>query len=164
MNRGSFIIIIITFTYSLASSQTLYFLFKVRRACVIKNKNRGGFIERQRKRVGVREEENRRFEMGEGLNKPLFPQRCLGVLYFSFSRSPMFSKRTKRKINQRLCTGHLQPAFQSLQSFYVSWVEFLLLWVFRFLSWLTHPLLPSCTPAKLWMPSVPVHYDAKLWG
>ena len=34
----------------LACSQTLYFLFKVRRARVNKNKNRGGFIDRQHKR------------------------------------------------------------------------------------------------------------------
>ena len=37
----------------IACSQTLYFLFKVHRARVIKNKNRGGFIDRQRKGVGV---------------------------------------------------------------------------------------------------------------
>ena len=36
-----------------ACSQILYFLFKVRRARVIKNENRGGFIDRQRKWVGV---------------------------------------------------------------------------------------------------------------
>ena len=41
-----------------ACSQTLYFLFKVRRVRVIKNENRGGFIDRQRKGVGVGEEEN----------------------------------------------------------------------------------------------------------
>ena len=39
---------------------TLYFLFEIRRARVIKNKNPGGFIDRQRKEVGVGEEENRR--------------------------------------------------------------------------------------------------------
>ena len=36
-----------------ACSQNLYFLFKVRRARVIKNRNRGRFIDRQRKWVGV---------------------------------------------------------------------------------------------------------------
>ena len=41
----------------IACSQTLYFLFKVRRARVIKNKNRGGFVNHQRKGVGVGEEE-----------------------------------------------------------------------------------------------------------
>ena len=41
----------------IACSQTLYFLFKVRRARVIKNKNRGGFVDHQRKGVGVGEEE-----------------------------------------------------------------------------------------------------------
>ena len=38
-------------------SQTLYFLCEVRRARVIKNKNRGGFVDHQRKGVGVGEEE-----------------------------------------------------------------------------------------------------------
>ena len=37
----------------LACSQTLYFLFKVPRAGVIKNENREGFTYRQRKGVGV---------------------------------------------------------------------------------------------------------------
>ena len=46
---------------------------------MIKNENRGGFIDRQRKGVGVGEE---------------------------VARSPMFSKRTTRKIKQRLCTGN----------------------------------------------------------
>ena len=40
------------FRFVLACSQTLYFLFKVRRARVIKNKNRGGFTDRQRKGLG----------------------------------------------------------------------------------------------------------------
>ena len=65
-----------------ACSQTLYFLFKVRRARVIKNKKQGRFIDRQRKGVGVGEEENRR------------------SLFFVLARapcSPMFSKRTKSK-------------------------------------------------------------------
>ena len=38
-------------------SQTLYFLCAVRLARVIKNKNRGGFVDHQRKEVGVGEEE-----------------------------------------------------------------------------------------------------------
>ena len=41
----------------IACSQTLYFLFKVRPARVIKNKNRAGFVDRQREGVGVGEEE-----------------------------------------------------------------------------------------------------------
>ena len=45
----------------LACSQTFYFLFKVRRARVIKNKNPGGFVDRQHKGLGMGEEENRRF-------------------------------------------------------------------------------------------------------
>ena len=57
----------------LAWSQTVYFLFKVRLARVIKYKPRG-FIDRQRK----------------------------GVVW----GSPMFLKRTKRKIKQCLCTGY----------------------------------------------------------
>ena len=43
---------------------------------MIKNKNRGGFIDRQRKGVGVEEEK---------IDAP-----------HSFSRSPMFSKRNER--------------------------------------------------------------------
>ena len=49
------------FRFVLACSQTLYFLFKVRRARVIKNKNRGGFTDRQRKGFGVGEGENSLF-------------------------------------------------------------------------------------------------------
>ena len=54
------------FRFVLACSQTLYFLFKVRRGRVIKNKNRGGFADRQRKGLGVGKEK---------------------ILDFSFSRS-----------------------------------------------------------------------------
>ena len=64
-----------------ACSQTLYFLFKVRRARVIKNKKQGGFID-QRKGVGVGEEENR---------------RSLFFVLARALRSPMFKKRTKSK-------------------------------------------------------------------
>ena len=39
----------------LAFSHTLYFLFKIHRACVIQNKNHGGFIDHQRKGLGVGE-------------------------------------------------------------------------------------------------------------
>ena len=49
------------FRFVLACSQTLYFLFKVHRARVIKNKNRGGFTERQRKGLGVRNYRRRKF-------------------------------------------------------------------------------------------------------
>ena len=45
-------------------------------------KNRGEFIDRQRKRVGEEE------------------------LALAVARSPRFSKRTKRKIKQRLCKGY----------------------------------------------------------
>ena len=79
------------FRFVLVCSQTLYFLLKVRRARLIKNKNHRGFTDRQRKGLGVGKEK---------------------ILYFSFLRSalvldrwPMFSKRTKRKIKQRLCKG-----------------------------------------------------------
>ena len=64
-----------------ACSQTLYFLFKVRRARVIKNKKQGGFID-QRKGLGVGEEENR---------------RSLFFVLARALRSPMFKKRTKSK-------------------------------------------------------------------
>ena len=47
------------FRFVLACSQTLYFLFKVHRARVIKNKNRGGFADRQRK--GLRVEKGKFF-------------------------------------------------------------------------------------------------------
>ena len=80
------------FLYFIACSQTLYFLFKVRGAHVIKNKKQGGFIDRQRNGVGVGEEENRR------------------SLFFVLARallSPMFSKRTKsKKKKQRLGTDY----------------------------------------------------------
>ena len=78
-----------TIRFVLPCSQTLYFLFKVRRARVIKNKNRWGFSDRQRKGLGV------------GKEKILF----LFLALRARSRSPMFSKRTKRKIKQSLCTG-----------------------------------------------------------
>ena len=51
----------------IACSQTLSFLFKVRRAQVIKNKNREEFVDRQRKGVGVGEEQV--FENNEKKNK-----------------------------------------------------------------------------------------------
>ena len=51
--------------------------------------------------------------MEEGLNKPLYSQRCLQTFFIFLSRalaslasSPMFLKRTKSKINQRLFTGY----------------------------------------------------------
>ena len=65
------------FRFVLACSQTLYFLFKVHRARVIKNKNRGGFTDRQRKGLGVRKEK---------------------ILYFSFLRSALdLARRCSRK-------------------------------------------------------------------
>ena len=74
----------------LPCSQTLYFPFKVCRARVIEYKPQGIYCV-QRKGVVVGEGENRRH-----------------VLYFSFARSfrsPMFLKRTKTTIKQRLFTG-----------------------------------------------------------
>ena len=62
----------------LACSQSLYFHFKVRRARVIKYKPR------------------------EIYSPPA--QRGRGGGRNSLSRTPMFSKKTKRKIKQRLCT------------------------------------------------------------
>ena len=60
----------------LACSQSLYFLFKVRQARVIKNKNRGEFFDRQRKGVGAGEEEN---------------------IYFSFSLSALALARSRAR-------------------------------------------------------------------
>ena len=60
------------FRFVLPCSQTLYFLFKVRRARVIKNKNRGGFADRQRKGLGVGKEK---------------------ILYFSFMHSALVLAR-----------------------------------------------------------------------
>ena len=60
------------FRFVLSCSQTLYFLFKVRLARVIKNKNRGGFTNRQRKGLGVGKEK---------------------ILYFSFMRSALVLAR-----------------------------------------------------------------------
>ena len=77
------------FRFVLPCSQTLYFLFKVRRARVIKNKNRWGFSDPQRKGLRV------------GKEKIIL----LFLAPRARSRSPMFSKRTKRKIKQSLCTG-----------------------------------------------------------
>ena len=56
------------FRFVLACSQTLYFLFKDHRARVIKNKNGGGFADRQRKGLGVGKEK---------------------IFYISFSRSAL---------------------------------------------------------------------------
>ena len=82
----------------LASSQTLYFLFKVRRARVIKNKNAGGFIDHQRKEVRVGEDENRR------------------SLFFFLACSPMFSKRTKN-VKKNKTTSVYRLLFNSHKKF-----------------------------------------------
>ena len=60
------------FRFVLACSQTLYFLFKLHRARVIKKQKRGGFTDRQRKRLGVEKEK---------------------ILYFSFLRSALVLAR-----------------------------------------------------------------------
>ena len=75
--------------FVLPCSQTLYFLFKVHRARDKKQKPRG-----------ICKPPTERVRGGEGENS----------LFFLFalrarSRWPMFSKRTKRKLKQRLCTG-----------------------------------------------------------
>ena len=47
--------------------------------------------------------------MGEGLNKPLFSQRCLQTFFIFLSRelADVFKKNEfKRKIKQRLFTGY----------------------------------------------------------
>ena len=66
-----------------------------------KNKNHRVFIDSQRKRVVAGEEENRRF-LFFFLELRAF---CRALALERLLRSPMFSKRTKRKIKQRLCTG-----------------------------------------------------------
>ena len=66
-----------------AFSQTLYFLFEVRQVRVIKNKTRGGSIDRQPKGWGC--------------------ENFLALCARSFVL--IDSKRTKRKVKQRLCTG-----------------------------------------------------------
>ena len=80
---------------ALACSQALYFLFNVRRAHMIKkNKNPGGFIDRQRKRVVAGEEENRGAR----------PAPCAHACALAD-----VSKRMKRKIKPCLCTGRERP-------------------------------------------------------
>ena len=69
---------------TIACLQTLYFLFEVRRARGIKNKNRGGFVDSQRKGAGLEEEEN------------TFLCRPSPLL--------MFLKRTERKLKQAMET------------------------------------------------------------
>ena len=65
------------FRFVLACSQTLYFPFKVHPARVIKNQNRGGFADRQRKVFGVGKEK---------------------IFYISFSRSALvLARRCSRK-------------------------------------------------------------------
>ena len=59
------------------------------------------FIDSQRKRVVVGEEENRRFFFFFLELRAFCRALALGRSF----RSPMFSKKTKRKIKQRLCTG-----------------------------------------------------------
>ena len=58
----------------------------------IKKKNRKGFIDRRRTGVGVREEDN---------------SRTFFIFLSRPPRLPMYLKRTKSKIKQRLCTGLL---------------------------------------------------------
>ena len=69
------------FRFVLACSQTLYFLFKVRRAGVIKDKNRGGFSDRQRKGLGM------------GKEKILIFLSCAPC---SFSLADVFEKNGKK--------------------------------------------------------------------
>ena len=70
--------------FGLACSQTLYFLFKVRRARVIKFKPEGIYWPPA--------------QGGSGGGS----SRALALL----GSSPMFLKRTKRKMKQLLCTGY----------------------------------------------------------
>ena len=65
-------------------------LFSLRSLSSARNrfKNRGGFIDRQRKGVGVGEEENRR-----------------SLFFFLALLARQFFEKRKRKTKQRLCTG-----------------------------------------------------------
>ena len=87
------------FRFVLACSQTLYFLFKVHRARVIKNKNRREFTDRQRKGLGVGKEK---------------------ILYFSFLRSAFvlarrcFRKERKDKYNNVFVQASFVQPFRFL--------------------------------------------------
>ena len=96
---------------TVACLQTLYFLFKVRRARVIKNKPRG--IHWPPGRGG----------RGEGRRI-----RKLFIFLSRAPRKPVFSKRTKRKIKQRLCTGYWERQEKFLTIFWgdfvvISWCQ-----------------------------------------
>ena len=77
----------------LACSQTLYFLFKVRRARVIENKPQGIYWPPAQ------------WGSGGGKEKFFLALRARCRALASLAGSLMSSKRTKRKIKQRLCTG-----------------------------------------------------------
>ena len=67
-----------------------------------KKQIRGGFVD-QRKGVGVGEEETIIFSFSRSALRARSRSRSLA----SVARPPIFSKRTKRKIKQRLCSGYV---------------------------------------------------------
>ena len=78
--------------FGMACSQTLYFLFKVRRGRVIKNINRRGFIDRQRKGLRARPRELADvFEKNEKKNKTTSVYR----LYLGESREVARERHAK---------------------------------------------------------------------
>ena len=82
-----------------ACSQTLYFLFKVHRAHVIKNKNRGGFADRQQKGLRMGKEK---------------------ILYISFSRSALVlahrcSRKERKEKENNVC---VQASFNLFSRFF----------------------------------------------
>ena len=88
------------FTFVLACSQTLYFLFKVRRARVIKYKPQGIYWPPAQ---GGRDEERRKYTF--------FIFLSCALRSFSCAREPAdVFERTKRKKKQRVCTGYVCTA------------------------------------------------------
>lgn len=82
----------------LACSQTLSCLFKVRQACIIKNKNRGGFIDGQLKGVEVGKKQ---------INVPYISFSHLALVPALHARSNALHVCTdvSKKKKQCLCTG-----------------------------------------------------------
>ena len=103
--------------WHLACSQTLYFLFKVRRARMIKNKPRGIYWPPAQR--------------GRGGGRRNFIFLSLARVLASPTRTPMFSKRTKRKIKKRLCTGYLTFNLLFISYFIFASLKEILLAVFN---------------------------------
>ena len=95
-NKGIAVVLLKYIFLYIKHLATLYFLFKVRWARVIKNEPRGIYW-RLRKKAGVGEEENICFFLAFRARSPSLRPRA---------RRCLISKRTKRKIKQSLCTGY----------------------------------------------------------